>query len=63
MCCGQLIKQAIADETKAGMAAKAYVEKGVMGENISLILWTLYVCVHSAVFRFFMADMMTCIQY
>ncbi|XP_046560875.1 adenylate kinase 8-like [Haliotis rubra] len=30
VCCGQLIKQAIADETKAGVAAKAYVEKGVM---------------------------------
>ncbi|KAK3087522.1 hypothetical protein FSP39_006998 [Pinctada imbricata] len=28
--CGSLIKQAIADETKAGQAAKAYIEKGMM---------------------------------
>ncbi|PVD22287.1 hypothetical protein C0Q70_18096 [Pomacea canaliculata] len=35
--CGQLIKQAITRETKAGMAAKPYVEKGmIMPDNIVL---------------------------
>ncbi|KAK3611802.1 hypothetical protein CHS0354_040470 [Potamilus streckersoni] len=28
--CGQLMKQAIADETKAGLAAKGYIDKGML---------------------------------
>lgn len=29
---GSLVKQSIADETKAGQAAKAYIEKSMMGK-------------------------------
>ena len=36
--CGQLIKQAIVQETKAGMAAKPYVEKDMMSKLISSLL-------------------------
>ena len=28
---GQLIKQAIADETKSGIACKPYLERGMLG--------------------------------
>ena len=29
--CGHLMKQAISDETKQGLAAMAYMDKGMMG--------------------------------
>ena len=30
--CGQLIKQAIADETKLGLSCKPYVDKNMLGK-------------------------------
>ena len=35
--CGHLIKQAIADETKQGQAAKAYIDKGMMGKPHTVV--------------------------
>lgn len=37
--CGHLMKQAIADETKQGLAAKAYIEKGMMGKSITRLTY------------------------
>ena len=36
--CGNLMKQAIADETKQGLAAKAYIDKGMMGKSFPYIV-------------------------
>lgn len=39
--CGNLMKQAIADETKQGLAAKAYIDKGMMApDNIVMSILT-----------------------